>query len=1382
VRTKCDETCEKVENCPTTSDAQNELNKLQRLNQRCHQIDLKNLVKEIFEKAKEKFENRTKEREKEFTEILHQWDIPRLEQFFKNISNDKILTETCSIQMKDQINKIFVSLDQTDPAEISIIFEKLFLIIKISKSFPHVTNQNSILKQQERMKKFVQSQTQKVFSILESVIHSDEIPQLSLLIRLLLEIKSFEKEGLVFIQEKEFSNILNQICTLFGNNRDNLESALARIEFKRIYDTLIVIEMLDPLMSDVTNFFSEESRGKHFSLLVTTLNNCPNYQKSKQKISIWLNNLPETLQKQWDKKEFNSILKFLQGFQSGNASYLQKTFPDINTILTNAQQTVATLYENLSKSTSNSFDQQNWKQFREGFSLLTSISEIEALLNKNSQVMLKEIVLDKIKNISNIDTETGSEDDVVQSLVELNQMGQNIPNFNDQIILHSNRLINNYAKNGEDSVYLLGMKLDTMSGPMAKYGKDVVSSFKVFSAVSLQVWQEKTKTQDFDWALGDDPDSHQPRFLFTETYPDSKKASAMWVWDTCVKFCKEATGNNIKNTWKTMYTEFTTEFQKLYDDSLTKGLDFIIQNTLNLFKNPSTIARKLPSALAHICVVWSRKKSVVSSQGKTFRLRPHPVQILCFFRLLESDKGLYMNQLIEVLTGEGKSVVLGVVATFFGLLRYNVNSICYSKYLSSRDYADFLEVFEAFNIHNNIVYSTISEMCEIMINREGNVRDLTKSVIDSAASNKSYNQTYPPSKSILLIDEVDVFFGADFYGNTYNPATLLSNPLTYEILKFIYGNRASVNFQAVAQLTSYLQLTKTFSKIKLLIDFEIRKMLKEVETFENTPEKPIVNKDIIYYKDNDTVTCKKVYGYKTAFQYLHKFSNGEIKDEQNVKDHVGIYIGCGNFSFAEIPKDFNIIMGVSGTLRSLTNEEREIIQSYGIQRLAFAPSIYGGSRLNQKATIPKKSSITMLNEKSQWFVKIVQHSQEKQQAGRAVLIFFENITILNEFHTSNISSLQECHILEENEEFKETIIKQSTTSGFVTLCTRPFGRGVDFICRDPKTKGADGVHIIQTFVAASEAEQIQIKGRAARQGDPGSHEYLLFYGDLIKYLGTTEGQPQNSGFDSFEFDSKLSLEELEKKLTKLRDTLYETEVKELRSRKDEALKAHNNTKLYHKELTNYDGSVESREKITDFLMKLNQAAVSQAVAKYHLFFCLDESGSMSGSPWDELINAVDAFIQKRIEMCDSNGCPVEDLVTVVNYGSSARVVFQNKAIQKVRPRSHIDYAGGGTDFACGLKTVGQCLSSSNLTGYTPCLLFMSDGGSSNGEAEMSDLHQKFPAMKVFVIGFSSGCDRHKMTNMATLGGGQFFFGADGTQLKGEFEAISVSISGGAMAL
>lgn len=40
------------------------------------------------------------------------------------------------------------------------------------------------------------------------------------------------------------------------------------------------------------------------------------------------------------------------------------------------------------------------------------------------------------------------------------------------------------------------------------------------------------------------------------------------------------------------------------------------------------------------------------------------------------------NLLMQVKTGEGKSVIIGIASVYFALIGYNVEAACYSKYLS----------------------------------------------------------------------------------------------------------------------------------------------------------------------------------------------------------------------------------------------------------------------------------------------------------------------------------------------------------------------------------------------------------------------------------------------------------------------------------------------------------------------------------------------------------------------------------------------------------------------------------------------------------------------------------------------------------------------------
>jgi preprotein translocase subunit SecA len=51
------------------------------------------------------------------------------------------------------------------------------------------------------------------------------------------------------------------------------------------------------------------------------------------------------------------------------------------------------------------------------------------------------------------------------------------------------------------------------------------------------------------------------------------------------------------------------------------------------------------------------------------------------------------NHLVEIKTGEGKSITIAIVAATLALLKFEVYVACYSKYLTDRDSKQFKTFF-----------------------------------------------------------------------------------------------------------------------------------------------------------------------------------------------------------------------------------------------------------------------------------------------------------------------------------------------------------------------------------------------------------------------------------------------------------------------------------------------------------------------------------------------------------------------------------------------------------------------------------------------------------------------------------------------------------------
>jgi hypothetical protein len=522
--------------------------------------------------------------------------------------------------------------------------------------------------------------------------------------------------------------------------------------------------------------------------------------------------------------------------------------------------------------------------------------------------------------------------------------------------------------------------------------------------------------------------------------------------------------------------------------------------------------------------------------------------------------------------------------------------------------------------------------------------------------------------------------------------------------------------------------------------------------------KPVVLNDKIGYIVHDKVDLGITKGYTTAFSYFKYFDSGHISKE-SLETNVNLNICCGKFSYAEIPRMFTSIIGVSGTLESLTEKEKEIIAQYGISKIACAPSIYG----------PPRRSFTDVHvvSRSDWFLRIVQHAQDKVKAKRAVIIFFDNEMILGEFEKTYRHSFQKYQSLTETSSDQNDIVIKATVSGMTSCCTRIFGRGVDFICLDDVTRSQGGVHVIQTFMAKSDAEFTQIQGRTARQGDPGSFELILCAEDLEDsfYLTADEiSKHQTSGT-------------LFKKLNELKDQLYADEVNSLTEKAASVRAAHLRSKKYYKALGSYSGSPEQRKTIENMIVSMNSLGYSAGkFSKFHIYFLLDDSGSMIGTPWKELLAAVKGFVDKRIRLCTENGLKPEDLFTIINHSSNSKVMCRSEPITS-DPSTLTKFRGGGNNFCVAFNTAYAELQ--NLQeGFVPVLLFMTDGGCKGGEEQLQQIARDFASanIQIYVVGFSQYCNKKKLEDMASLVSGQYFFGTSGSDLLLGFENISSNLN------
>ncbi|MDE5059626.1 hypothetical protein, partial [Wolbachia endosymbiont of Drosophila burlai] len=600
----------------------------------------------------------------------------------------------------------------------------------------------------------------------------------------------------------------------------------------------------------------------------------------------------------------------------------------------------------------------------------------------------------------------------------------------------------------------------------------------------------------------------------------------------------------LKDCYSRYLEKFNFCIQETVNKSFEKKIKFITEEVKKQSKqiktnewNTKFKRETLPDLLAGLAAVWSIQQSKdITSTGKS--LKPHCIQILCILRLLSVDKDSkgVDKHLAQVLTGQGKSLVLGLLSSLLVLTGHKVRTVCYSEYLATRDQQDFNGFFKEFGIGDKITYGTFEEMANEVLKPEINgkkqgLRELVKDrILNHSVEQAGQVKQKDISNTTLLIDEVDVFFSDQFYGSTYGACNTIDIPELASIQEKIW-EMASKSYEK----STILKEVEEFIKKKI---GERNQNFKEFNKFLFKPGK--------YYllKEEDNVVIKKEYTNRSLYQeHLEKMIDAAIKVAKGSDEYINNYeindkgiisyrrddgfysiftycgyhnifhyfrlknkdfdrknygylnISCGKISYAKLPEKYPLILGVSGTLTTLNDHEKKAVrESYNIRENSIMPSFFGDSHLKFNSS----ENFTSQSSEEEWLSKIFNRANSKVGSGQSVLIFFDTDVEIRKFKEKFFGKFDRLHILTENteEHTKEKYIDEAGIVKTITLATRGMGRGVDFKS-SVAVENSGGVHVIQTFFSLDIKEETQIKGRTARKDNKGSYELILCKEHLV---------------------------------------------------------------------------------------------------------------------------------------------------------------------------------------------------------------------------------------------------------------------------------------------
>src|SRR3989339_1708481 len=265
-------------------------------------------------------------------------------------------------------------------------------------------------------------------------------------------------------------------------------------------------------------------------------------------------------------------------------------------------------------------------------------------------------------------------------------------------------------------------------------------------------------------------------------------------------------------------------------------------------------------------------------------------------------------------------------------------------------------------------------------------------------------------------------------------------------------------------------------------------------------------------------------------------------------------------TFQNLFRMYNKLSGMTGTAKT---EEEEFYKIYALEVLVVPTN-----KPDARTDFPDRIYRTE-NGKNKAIVEKVKECQGKGQPVLIGTISVEKNEVLSQYLTINGISHEILNA--KNHEREGEIIAQAGRPGAVTLATNMAGRGVDIklggvpaIPEDiEKVKQAGGLFVLGTERHEARRIDNQLRGRAARQGDPGETQFFvsteddlmrIFAGDRLKNVMTRFNVPEDMPIEqkfitkmlegaqkkveSHHFDTRKHLLEYDDVLNKQRSVIY----------------------------------------------------------------------------------------------------------------------------------------------------------------------------------------------------------------------------------------------------
>ena len=568
------------------------------------------------------------------------------------------------------------------------------------------------------------------------------------------------------------------------------------------------------------------------------------------------------------------------------------------------------------------------------------------------------------------------------------------------------------------------------------------------------------------------------------------------------KIFGDANEREVKRLMKTVeqINGMEPEFAKLTDEQLRgKTEEFRAR-----IEKGDTLEQLLPEAFA----------TVREAGKRVLNKRHYDVQLL-------GGMVLHEGKIAEMKTGEGKTLVGTLPVYLNALAGKGVHVVTVNDYLATRDSDEMGQIYQFLGM-------------TVGLNLAGMDPDMKKQAYAcdiTYGTNNEYGFDYLRDNMVLykeqmvqrplnfaIIDEVDSILIDEARTPLIISGQAAKSTELYHIADtFVKTLKPEEDF-TIDVKTRQVALTEAgVSKAEKVLGvenlFDVKNVTLNHHVLQALKANSIMRRDVDYVvNDGEIVIVDEFTGRMMAGR---RYSDGlhqaiEAKEKLEVQNES---MTLATITFQNYFRMYRKLAGMTGTAKT---EEEEFKSIYGLEVIQI-PTNKPNQRKDGADVVYKTE-----NAKYNAVVEEIVKRHQKQQPVLVGTVSIENSELLSDKLRKKGVKHQVLNAKFHREEAE--IISRAGEPGQVTIATNMAGRGTDIILGEGVPE-LGGLHIIGTERHESRRIDNQLRGRAGRQGDPGSTQFYLSLGDeLMRRFGADNvlGMMERLGFEEDQpIESKL---------------------------------------------------------------------------------------------------------------------------------------------------------------------------------------------------------------------------------------------------------------------